>query len=415
MTQDLLSLGFTRGRRRTLGAAGAVLLLAGLALLPCGAAQAQSSFSPYATVEYEHNSNLFALPDDETLIPGVDTTKADTDLKYVAGLEGAYAFGLQQFTFDAEWRRFDYDHFSYLDHDEYLLDGKFLWKLASSFDGKVDYRQEHMMEPFAQRISVLLQLQTDTKLEGTANWNIGPSWRLEGAVGEHRLDAPQLGLPDYGLREQYGSGGLKYVAISNLSFGITDIYIDGTFHGADVPDYTENTVQLEASEKVSGGQSTFSGTIGRTERHTQGSSGDTSATIGSLTYSRQLTGKTHFNLSFNRSINSYITTASSEIDTGLTVGAQWAATNKINVALQYQWLHAEFAAQPALDPINAGREDHPQQGDLSIEYQALGWLKMRLYGQYQKRDSNIALFNYNTNIVGIDLTARIGKAPAQQP
>ena len=169
--------------------------LALLGALVCASAHAQSAFSPYASVEYEHNSNLFALPDDISLVPGADPHKGDTDLKYLAGLEGAYAFGLQQITFDAEWRHFDYDHFNNLDHDEYLLDGKFLWKLASALDGKIDYRQEHLMEPFAQRLSLVLALETATRLEGTANWNIGSSWRLEGAVGENRLDAPQVGLP----------------------------------------------------------------------------------------------------------------------------------------------------------------------------------------------------------------------------
>lgn len=397
------------------GLKGTAWSLAVLGALVCANAHAQSAFSPYASVEYEHNSNLFALPDDISLVPGADPHRADTDLKYLAGLEGAYAFGLQQITFDAQWRHFDYDHFNNLDHNEYLLDGKFLWKLASALDGKIDYRQEHLMEPFAQRISLVLALETDTKLEGTANWNIGSSWRLEGGVGEHRLDAPQAGLPTYGLREQFESGGLKYVAISNLSFGVTDLYTEGKFHGADVPDYTQNTVQLDVSEKLSGGRSTFSGSVGYTDRHTQGPGGSTTATVGSLSYARQLTGKTHVNLSFNRSINSYITTASSEIDTGVTAGAQWAATSKLSVAVQYQYLHADFAAQPALDPINAGRKDHAQQGDLSIDYQALSWLKLHLYGELQRRDSNIPLFTYDTNIVGLQVTARIGAAPAEQP
>jgi len=40
---------------------------------------------------------------------------------------------------------------------------------------------------------------------------------------------------------------------------------------------------------------------------------------------------------------------------------------------------------------------------------------VHLYGQLQRRDSNIALFTYDTNIVGVQVTARIGAAPAEQP
>src|ERR1039458_304158 len=91
--------------------------------------------TPYADAAYEDDTNFFALANNVPEPVGSGgPTRSDSFEKYKAGFEAAYDWSLQELFADAEGRRFEYSHFTTLDHDEYLLHGRLKWKLARVLD-----------------------------------------------------------------------------------------------------------------------------------------------------------------------------------------------------------------------------------------------------------------------------------------
>jgi hypothetical protein len=193
-----------------------------LAWLGCpGLALAHFSFEPYATGAYEYNSNIAAVaPGDPANVLLGDPQRDDRIQSTTAGATARYMWSRQTFTASAEGRRFSYDHFSRLDHDEYLLDADLAWHLASLFDGKLDVRREQRMAALNARLSSDLALEEETLATGGLNLQINPEWRLETGLSNRDLDSPQVVLPAYGLRENAGDVAIKYQGAANLTFGM---------------------------------------------------------------------------------------------------------------------------------------------------------------------------------------------------
>jgi hypothetical protein len=403
-------------------------------------AWAQYHGSPYADAAYEYDSNLFALAAVVAAPLGNSgPTKADSVLRTRVGLEATYDWSLQELYANVEGRRFDYDHFSVLDHDEYLLNGGLKWKLASLLDGTLDYRRERTMVSFLDYNATQASLTTpfiQNQTLGTASVNIQvtPDWRLESTGQINELDSPRPGLLDLSLREESINEGLRYVGISKLSAGVNVIYLSGHFTGADfvgTPRYAQSTAEL-AAKYVATGLSSFDGALGYTRRTQQRDTnlsaaavlleqpGSVSGTTGLLAYERALTGKTSIGVKLSRAINSYVTYGGTEVDTGAIVEAIWNTTQRIAVTPSYQWTYSVFpSAVQSLQgavPVGFGiseRIDHYQLARLTVKYRVLNWLSLRPYAQYETRGSNIAINEFNRTLYGIEFEARLGQNPNQ--
>lgn len=374
----------------------------------------QTHFTPYADAAYEENSNLFVLSDSVPEVVGRDgPTKSDTVFRSRAGFDAAYNFGLQEVFAIAEGRRFIYDHFSDLDHDEYLLHGGLKWKIASLLDGLIDYSRERSMVSFLQYnetqfSSTQLFIQVQSIATASINLQMTPEWRLESLGKVNDLDSPRPGFSSLALREDSIHEGLRYVGFANLSAGLDGEYLDGHFTGGEfvlTPRYHQSTVEF-AADYVLSGLSIFHGAVGYTDRN-QEQAGTVSGLTGLLSYERNLTGKTSLTVKLSRAINSYVTYADSEIDTAAEVDATWNATTKIKVEAGYQWLHSSFAASDVAGVVTAARVDRMQTPVLSIKYQPIDVLMLRAYAQYQTRVSTIDLFTFNGMLYGVELEARL--------
>jgi hypothetical protein len=255
---------------------------------------------------------------------------------------------------------------------------------------------------------VYLQLQ-DT---GTASINIqvAPEWRLESQGKVSNLDSPRPGYPNLSLRENSIDEGFKYGGFANLSAGLVAEYLDGHFTSGEfivTPKYHQTSVDFAADYTLSG-LSVFHGAIGYTNR-VQEQAGNIAGLTGLISYERDLTGKTSVSVKVGRAINNYVTAAASEIDTTAEIDAVWHASKKIGVMAGYQYLHSSIAATDIIAVIAPARVDRLQTPSLSIKYQALDWLSLRPYLQYQKRQSSDSVYTFNGNTYGIELEARLGQ------
>jgi hypothetical protein len=367
-------------------------------------ALAQAAFNPYADVHYEYDSNVFRAPSAQAnLIAIGDSTLADRDLRSVVGVDGTYLWSEQKLTATLEGRRYDYDHFANLDHNEYLADVALKWKTTSLLDGILEARQEQLMAPFAIGNSSQLTIDVDRKISGTLDLNINPDWRLESGAYSHHLKAPLQDFPDFVEREVGTQLALVNRSITHLNYGISLDHISGRFDNApNVGSYNQTDAQLTVNYTVNA-LSTFKGALGYTKRTQAGDS--LSGITGLLGYTRQLTVKTSVTFNATRAVNSYVAAGGSEIDTSATVAVSWQATYRIGVNLSGGYTHSAFVGQSiAGSPgsITAGRVDNSPVGALNVNYQVLRNVLLRAYLNTQSRSSGIDLYNFHDTTVGIE-------------
>lgn len=382
----------------------------GLALLWQGTAYCQTPLQPYAAADYEYDSNLFALPADAALLgipPG--TRRADSVFEALAGVRGDFRWPVDELTLTAEGRRFHYENHGSLDHDEYLLGGKFTWAAADILDGAVIVRQEHLLEPFAQQVSTVIALETDRSAEASVRIGLHPRWHLAFDVKPHETRAPQPNLPNFSLRETTSTLALTWQVVSKLTLGVDGRYVQGGYHGGPIPlPYRQNGEDLTVAY-VATGLSSFEAAVGRAAFETPTApAGNTSATTGTLGYTRRLTGKTSVTIQFVRGLNTYIAAGNSELDTSGLLTVDWRATRKITVDLTGQETHSVFSGTPLVAVYPAGLKDHFFTAVFNVDYQAVQWLDVRLYGQYQDRNANSPFFTFNSRMIGIELRSQVG-------
>jgi hypothetical protein len=374
-------------------------------------AAAGGTLTPYAAEDVEHNSNIFDLPSGLPLVGYPSGSLADTVFETRAGVDGVYLLDQQRLFGTAEFRRFDYDKFTGLDHNEYLIDGGLKYKIDQIIDGTIEYRHEQKMVEFQElTAATYLILETENTANASFNINFTPEWRLENRLRDHLLDSPRSDVPQLSLHEDSIHEGLRYLGVSNLSAGIDVEYLTGQYRHDPLaldPNYHQTSGYLAANYIVSG-LTNFTGALGYTSRSdptNAGTLGAASGVTGDLDYRHALSGKTTLDLDLKRGVSTYLTTGGSEIDTSASVGASFQATYKIRLRASYDYTLSKFPDAPAgFDTVE--RTDHYQTANLEATYQVLHWLSIRPYVRYQTRHSNVPLNSFDSNVVGIELLAK---------
>lgn len=391
-------------RYRSAAAIAAALIGAVSCLTLSTPIRADAVLKPYVDAQVQHDSNVFRVPNTETLLlANGDGTLADTSETYRAGLDGTYEWGRQKFTATLEARHFNYNHYRDLNHYEYLADAGLTWQLTHLLDGTVDLRQERLMAPFALGNSTRLTIDVDRKAAATVNLHVTPDWRVDVGGYYHKLNSPLQNFADFVQHETNSHAGLTYVGLANLTYGIAFDHLDGRFENAvGVGPYKQDTVQLNASYKVSG-LTTLQAAAGYTRRSQTGAGNNLSAFTGTLGYTRQLTGKTSLNLAVSRAVNSYLAAGSSEVDTSASAQVDWQATYKIDVALNYFYVRSVFAGQFVPGSTTSGRVDKSPGGGLKITYRPVRLVQLQAYATQQSRRSTIELYRFNDVLYGLDV------------
>jgi hypothetical protein len=378
------------------------------AFLPA-ASFAQLTANPYAGESFDYNTDIFYLPTSGPAPIGKNgPTFSDTTLRSRVGLDADYLWDAQDFYAKVEGRRYDYDHFTYLDHDEGTVSGGLKWVAGDLLNGTVDYHHERSMVQFTDLIDVTqLILQTENTALASANLMVTPDWRVESTLKNRELYSPRPDAPSLSLHEDSITEGVRYLGLGDFTAGGDLQYLKGTYSNAPLSEaaglrYHQITIEGAGSYIVSG-LTTVTGNLGYTRR-SDDAGDDVSGITGKIVYKRDLTVKTSVGAEFDRGINSYVTSASSEVDTSLQVFAKWLATYRLTVRASYKWTDSQFPQFGGGD-----RVDHVQFADLDATYDLFHWLSIRPYVRYQTRSSTLENYSYNSTGLGIEFLATLFK------
>jgi hypothetical protein len=262
------------------------------------------------------------------------------------------------------------------------------------------------MVPFSEFAAVRnLLLETEDVGTASVNVQVAAAWRWENRLKIRNLDSPRPGLPRLNLRENSLHEGIRYL-VAAVAVGLDGEYLDGKFGGATglgATAYRQSTAQL-AGEYRPSARSTLNGAIGYTHRNGLSSNG-VSAVTGVLRYQCYFTGKTSATLQLLRGVNSYVTTAGTEVDTGASLQATWQPTTRIQVSPGFSLMRSEFPGQTFGSATV--RRDHFESVTLDIHYQTFDWLSVHPYGRYNFRSSTIASFGFNVTEVGVEVLVKV--------
>jgi hypothetical protein len=378
---------------------------AAVSFIGLGVANAEIKAVPEASIDYEHNSNIFAVPaGDPLLVAQGDLTRGDTIGTYQAGVGVNGAWGLQTLKALFEGREIRYSHYTDLNHSEYLGDVDFHWTLGQLFDGNFDVRRDHTMALFMNRESTALEVDTNQDETANINFKVANDFRLEAGVLEHDSKTPLQGFTNSELVENTERLAFRYTGVRNLSYGLEISQLNGEFKDSVSPSkYKQDNLDLVFGYGAAASISQLNGSIGYSKRETDGTDATTSGITGSIAYSRQVTAKTAIKAELRRAINIYVVGGGTETDTSASLGATWAATGLVTVAANAQYVHAAYGQQAGGAALDAGRSDQYSAVNLSVGYQILHWLSVRTYGKYETRHSNREDFSYDGTIIGIEL------------
>ncbi len=385
------------------------------------------TFAPFATGGVQYDSNLFMLP---SFFPGFArrgiTNLSDSVADYSAGFTSVVDFGAQRLSLDGTGTGFAYDRFSYLDHYEYNFGGELDWQLGPVVSGDVAYRQTRVMAPFMDTLSLDLFLDTERTAKATVSVLMSPKWRLSLTPEFHQLITPLPGFVDFKLQENIGTAALDYLGFGKLTAGVLFDYDRGRYSDiVAATRYNQRDADATASYHVDK-LSTFSATAGYTIRDTQpnavdavlpaaagagvfaqyaGAIGTTAAVTGSLSYQRQLTGKTSASVSLLRAVESYLAGANPVIATGGEVKVTWKPDVKFTVDADYSLTRDQVQGGLVIANI-IGEDERTQVADLSVRYAVLSWLSIRPYFTWSRATSTFSLGNYSQTIVGVEVSGK---------
>ena len=410
----------SKPRHTRLIPAAAAILCAGLACL-CGPRQAYAVayFNPFATINVEHSSNIFSLPDKEALGPGA--SYEDTITRYIVGSTADFDWGLDKLTLNAQGSRYQYADNTELSHFESKFGGLLEWRLSPIFSGRFDYSQGRTLSAPGDTLSQQLQIQTDRIAQAAFRLLITPRWRFDLEPEWHQLDSPLPQYPEFGYRESSAAASILYLGINKLTAGVRAAYLDGSFHHiVDATKYNQKTAELTSNYAVTG-LTTFDMHIGYTWRNaslenpadamdfgggTVGALGNTKAFTGALGFSRHLSVKTGINFKVFREVDSYAAGANPDISTGVEGALKWDPDFRFSFGLRYRYARQSIQGTQIISDFT-DRADRLNEAELSVKYAIFRWLSVRPYGSRYTRSSNLARASYNATVVGIDLTAQL--------
>lgn len=423
--------------RRPAAAAAALLLTA------VTARAGDLDLDPYASSQYRYDSNVYRFSRQVADVTGTAET-ADRSRRDSAGLDARYTWQRQTLQVIAEGRRFTFDEFTHLDHDEYALAAAYDGAVMASTRGRVEFHEERRMASFEDRRTTQLVMENDRAASAGITVAVTPQWQVTaGTRGRHLRsplpDAPALpqpppgaparvASPNFAVYETGFSAGVQY-GIENKEHPEDEapLLVGGLLEHTRVrfsgftpqppppPGVTRETfdgyalIALGATVTYSlDGMSSLDAEAGITQ-YRPAQSGDTSlAATGEIAYIRRPSVITELRASLYRRIVPIAPTASAGTDTGIELGARWEPLRGLEFQGEYAFGTSSARSESLFAPENFGRSDNVQRAALSVGYPQGRPIFIRLFSAYSDRHSSLGFNDYSDFTAGVELSARWG-------
>jgi len=389
--------------QRSLAAALAVAgtLAAGGAL----AGPDDEGLHPFVALGYDHDNNLFRLPDSS---PGYDNVRGDSSRRVEAGLNFNKTYGREVVTVLAKFDRVSFDHFTQLDYNGKDVRLDLAWHLGNHVNGTAGMTYLEVLAPYSDYAIRERNLRVQKHTYAVANWNFHPSWQVRGAAVRDRYTYDLSSLTYNDRNDDQVETGLDYLAASGSTVGVqlrrTKTVYDSLrlFSGNLVdPGSTQDEVKLRTLWRVTGVTDLqFLGGYVR-RNHVYFTERDASGVNARLTANTVLTGSVRMNGALWREFaGSESGVASYTLNRGASLGASWVATAKLLVEAQARYERRLFdGLLVATLPIEFSDRSH--LNSLGLTYAPTSAVQLTASAFHEARSGRAIAGNSNYRASGV--------------
>lgn len=397
-------------RPRNLTLAG-MIGLASLLLTEAARAGADDPISFVAAINQMHDNNLFRLPastNPQTVL-GKSTKAEDITVTSLA-LKVNKAYSLQRFELEASLVDYRYNTFSYLSYSAQPYKAAWRWSLTPHLHGNLTTDRTTTQNSFADYTGYSARnthTQESTRFDGA--FDLSGSWHLLAGVAQSTSTDSQATLGQSNSRINTAEGGLRY----NLPAGSALSYIhrrgQGNYYNRPDPtlygltdnrfDDTENEFRLFWPLT---GKTSLDARLAHIDRkHTHYGARDYAGNVGNINLGWSVFGKSSLSLGLARELASYQTFTSSYTSTDrLTVAPYWQIGSKTGLRAKYDYAQRDYLGAIVATPANS-RSDTLRTVMIALEWQPLRSVLVSTSLQNEKRTSNQAGLDYESNMLGV--------------
>ena len=394
----------------------ALSLLIGMMFALPAHAEISDTIHPFAAVSYTYDDNLLLRPDTAT---GVDGPQSDTSRRVEGGLSFDRPFGRQIFSGHAKVSRVSYDRLTALDYNGKDLLAALNWHIGNHVDGNLGVSYSETLASFADFHSAERNLLRKRGQYVDGGWLFHPNFRLRAGLTRDTFGYDLASQAFNSRTEEAALVGIDFLASSSSRVGfqlrrVKGIYPNQRSFGNLLIDdsYEQNEAKANISWVFSATtQVEFLG--GWTQRkHAFATSNNDNGANYRVTANWSPLGQFSFTAAGWREFSavealSSINGSTSSLNTGASIGANWAVTSKVGANAQLSRQTRDFTALSGVVAPQAST-DVTSSASIGVSYALLKSVQLGANVAHASRSSDIisGANNYRSNSVSINATGQ---------
>ena len=390
-----------------------LLLLCSCVTSTAAHADLSETFSPFVATNFNYNSNLFALQNDQTALSVLGSTQtSDYISTFMAGVNMNWKLSQQTLTGHAIVNQSWFNTYKTLDNNGSDLALQWNWVVDDSLLGTIGATETTQLGNLTYIQQPLSDIFTIKTAFFTGGVKLDDRWQLNFGANSTRYTNSATSMQPYNLTLSSVNAGIQYMTTkgskvewnSQLTNGVyPGIQYNGIVPATDKFTQTDNGITLNW---ISSGKTQLSGGINYTQHISPDNPAQSYAGMtGRIDANWAITGKTSLDLALYRNIMPYDTaTTGYEFVQGGTLIFTWLATAKITANLRLLNDSVDFPVDSGFAATGAApMHIRMDIASIGVNYLILRNTKLALNAERGVRAANTAGFSYTYNSVTLGL------------
>lgn len=373
----------------------------------------------HAGLEFEHHSNLFALPDgvNPYAIYG-KSKRADTMVRALAGVTFDRQVSLQRFRLDASVLPVKMLEYSRFDNVGFSGGGHWDWAIGRPYFGTLGVRLTRAATPFGNYYIDRENIERRAKVYGSAGMRLTPDLAVFVGADSETLDNSYSGVQSADYRFLSTEAGVRFSRAGARTVDLVWRHTNGDYPNRQVFDtlgnllpgaidneFTQNALLARLQVRPSD-DSTIGGQVGYTKRKFDNvSQRDFSGPTAGVNIEWRPTGLLTMRAELIRDIQSEELLTASYVDqTTLRLRPSFRLSGKIVLNGLASVMRASYKGDPSVTTGPTRKDDYRVFG-LGLGYEYSRTIRVNLDARRVTRTSNVASVEFDDNVVSASILA----------
>jgi exopolysaccharide biosynthesis operon protein EpsL len=387
-------------------------LLIGASTLQPALAGPDDGFKVLAGLGYFHDNNLFRLPDGH---PGFGGQRGDAARQAQLALMFDKRYSLQTISAQASLTKVKFDRFGQLDYDAEDARFHWDWQIGSRFGGKLGASHAQTLAPYTDFRSDQRNLRKQRRQLAEGGWRMHPRWRARAGFSsdKYTYDLPLQRVNN--RTEDSHEAGIDYLPKSGNTIGLVARRIKGRYQnrrpfGAAALDDSFDQDELKARVDWRGsGSTSVQALAGYARREHPALAGrEASGFNGRVTAFHEPRGGLRYTAAVWREFSAIESNVVSDsLNKGASVGARYAATDKLRAEASLSYEKRGYHARAALNQAQ-DLDDSLKTAQLAATWTPRRALELSTVLARQSRSGSpfLGLGNFRANTVYLNANVR---------